>query len=68
MAAIMVANTPAGSGETKSVIKNDGKPNNHHGRRNNANRCDNYIKKEKFLGADPNLRGHVFEAKRNRSE
>ena len=64
----MGADTPAVGGETKPVGKNDGKPNNHHGGRNNVNRHDNYIKKEKFLGANPNLRGHVFEAKRNRSE
>ena len=64
----MGADTPAVGGETKPVVKNDSKPINHHSGRNNANRRDNYIKKEKFLGADPNLRGHVFEAKRNRSE
>jgi hypothetical protein len=61
----MSTNTPAVGGETKPAGNNDGKPNNHHGGRNNVNRCDNYIEKEKFLGADPNLRGHVFEAKRN---
>ena len=64
----MSADTPAAGGEIKPVVKNDGKPSFQHGGRNNANRRDNYIKKEKFLGADPNLRGHVFEAKRSRSE
>ena len=34
----------------------------------NNNRRDNTPRKEKFLGADPDLRRHVFEAKCNRSE
>ena len=40
------------------------------GGRNNANRNNNnnYNSREQFLGADPNLRGKVFEAKRNRLE
>ena len=60
----MGAETPAaGGGDVKPVIKNDDKP----AGRNNNRRDNNYNKKEKFLGADPNLRGHVFEAKRNRS-
>ena len=61
----MGAKTPAASGnDVKPAVKNDGKPSG----RNNNRRDNNYNKKEKFLGADPNLRGHVFEAKRNRSE
>ena len=40
---------------------------NHHGRRgnNNSHRRADYAKKEKFLGADPNLQGSVFEARRS---
>ena len=61
----MGAETPAASGnDVKPAVKIDGKPSG----RNNNRRDNNYNKKEKFLGADPNLRGHVFEAKRNRSE
>ena len=34
----------------------------------NNSRRENTPRKEKFLGADPDLRGYVFEAKRNQSE
>ena len=60
----MSADIPAGGGDTKPNIKVEG--NKNQGGRNNIRR--NYIKKEKFLGASPSLQGHVFEAKRNRSE
>ena len=60
--------TPAEGGEMKPVVKRKGQSNNQHGGRNNANRRKNYIKKEKFLRADPNLCKHVFKAKRNQSE
>ena len=63
----MGADAPTVGRETKPVGKNDSKPNNHHGRRNNANYNANYIKKEKLLGTNPNLRGHMFDAKRNGS-
>ena len=56
----MGAETPAVSGnDVKPAVKIDGKPSG----RNNNRRDNNYNKKEKLLGADPNLRGHVFEAK-----
>ena len=60
--------TPAEGGETKPVVKSEGQSNNQHGGRNNDIRRDNYTKKEKFLGKDPDLHGHVFEAKHNHSE
>ena len=63
----MGADTPAEGGEHKPVVKSEGKP-SLHGGRNNANRNNNFIKKEKFLGADPKLQGKIFEAKRNRSD
>ena len=52
----------------KHVVKSEGRSSNQDGGRNNATRRDNYIKKVKFLGADPNPRGHVFEAKLNQSQ
>ena len=67
----MSANSPAASGENKPVIiNNDNKSGNNHGRRgnNNSQRRDGQIKKEKFLGADPNLQGYVFEAKTLQAE
>ena len=63
----MGTDTPAAGGEQKPLVKNEGKP-PHHGGRNNANRNNNYVKKERFLGADPDLSGKVFEVKRVRSE
>ena len=61
----MGADTPAAGGEQKPVVKHEGKP-SHHGGRGGANRNNNnYNTREKFLGADSNLRGKVFEAKRN---
>ena len=61
----MGAKTPAVGGEKKPFVKLEGRPNNQHG---NNNCRDNNPRKEKFLGADSDLRGHVFEAKRNQSE
>ena len=60
----MSADTPAAGGENK--VKNE--DNKVHAGRHNGRRNNNYIKKEKFLGAHPSLQGHVFEAKHNRSE
>ena len=60
--------TPAEGRENKPFVKHKGQSNNQHGGRHNANCRDNHIKKQKFLGADPDLCGHLFEAKRNRSE
>ena len=67
----MGADTPAVGGETKPIIKNNDKPNNNrqHGRRGNNNfqwRGD-YVKKDKFVGADPNLTGFTFVSKTFRS-
>ena len=64
----MGAKTPVEDRETRPVVKSKGQSSNQHEGRISANHRDNYIEKEKFLGADPNLGGHVFEAKRNRSE
>ena len=65
----MSANTPAAGGEDKPVINNDNKPNVNQARRgnNNSHRCDGHIKKDKFMGVDPNLQGYVFEAKNSRA-
>ena len=67
---IMSANTHAAVGESKPVINNDNKPNINHARRgsNNSHRRDGYAKKDKFMGADPNLQGYAFEAKTSRAE
>ena len=64
----MSAKTPAAGREKKPFIKHKGRPNDQHGGRNNNNRRDNTPRKEKFLGADPDLRGHVFKANHNQSE
>ena len=61
----MSANPAAAGGENKPVVNNnDNKPNVNHARRgnNNSHRRDGQPKKEKFMGADPNLQGFVFEA------
>ena len=65
----MGAEAPAAGGETKPVVKHEGRT-PYQGGRNNANRNNNYNHnaREKFLGADANLRGKIFEAKRSRSE
>ena len=69
MAANMGADSPVVGGEEKPIIKTEGKSTYHHGGRNNTSHRNNCVqRKEKFLGADPNLRGQVFEAKRNRSD
>ena len=54
----MGVDTPAAGGEQRPVVKYD----------SNRNNNNNYNTREKFLGADSNLRGKIFEAKRNRSE
>ena len=65
----MGAETPAEDGETKPVVKSRDRSRNQHDGHNNTNRRDNNInKKEKFVGEDTSLCGHVFEAKRNQSE
>lgn len=67
-AAIIGAKTPAEGDETTHVVKSKGRTNTKQGGHNTANRRATYIKKEKCLGVDPNVCGHVFEAKRNQSE
>ena len=66
MAAIMDAKTPAAGGEKKPCVKYEGRTNNQHDRGHSNNRRGNTPRKETFLGADPDLCGHVFEAKHNR--
>ena len=62
----MGVDTPTAGGKTKPVVKHDDRP-SYHGGRNNANKNNNnnYNTREKFLGADVNLHGKIFEAKRN---
>ena len=64
----MGAKTPAAGGEKKPFVKHEDQPNNQHGRGYNNSCHDNVPRKEKVLGADPDLGRHVFEAKCNRSE
>ena len=64
----MGTETPAAGGDNQP--KSEPTPAaSHHGRRvsNNYHRRVDYAKKEKFLGADPNLQGSVFEARRLRA-
>ena len=63
----MSTDTPAGGGDDKPNIKVEAN-NKNQGCRNNIRRNNNYVRKEKFMGAHPSLQGHVFEAKRNRSD
>jgi len=58
----MGADTPAEGGGTKNIIK-DEKTAIHCGQRGNNNTRQNkqFARKENFLGADPNLQGHVIE-------
>ena len=65
----MGAGTPDVGGEEKPIIKTESKSTYHHGGRTNISHRNNFVqRKEKFLGANPNLCGQVFEAKRNRSD
>lgn len=63
----MGVKTPAGGMEEKPDVKAAGnKPSfQHHGPSNNNQQRDNYLKRKKFLRADPKLSGKVFKAKRN---
>ena len=65
----MGTDTPAAGRETKPIVKHKGRP-PYHGGHNNANKNNNYNHnaREKFLGADANLHGKIFEAKRTQSE
>ena len=65
----MGTETPAEGGEKKHAIKNEGgiaAGNLRRGNYNNSNK--QFVKKEKFLGADPDLQGFVFEAVGNRAQ
>ena len=64
----MGAKAPTAGEEKKPFVKHEGRPNNQNGREYNNNHCDNTLRKENFLGADPDLCEHVFKAKRNWSE
>ena len=66
----MGADTLAEGGGSKPNIKAENILAINNGRRgnNNSHRRDDYAKKEKFMGADPNLQGFVFEARRSRVE
>ena len=64
----MGTDTPAEGGDNKPTIKSENKSSTFKRGNNRPGRRDEYIKKEKFLGADPNLQGFIFEAKRLRAE
>ena len=63
----MGTGTPATGGvDSKSVVKNE---NRSGGRHNNNCRGNNFVSRNvKFQGAEPNLCGHVFEAKHSWSD
>ena len=61
----MGAKTPAEGGKRKPIVKNKGQSYNRHDGQHNTNLRDSYTKKEKFLGLNPDLCGHVFKAKGN---
>ncbi|MCP4747805.1 MAG: hypothetical protein GY874_16955, partial [Desulfobacteraceae bacterium] len=63
---IMGAKTPAGGGENRLEVKTEGNANAGHNRRS-GNYNKKIIKKEKFLGADPDLQGIVFKSASTRS-
>ena len=64
----MGTETPAEGEEKKPAIKNEGGIAAGNPRRGNYNSFNKrFVKKEKFLGADPNLQGFVFEAVGNRA-
>ena len=65
----MGTKTPAEGGEKKPPIKNEGgiaAGNLRRGNYNNFNK--QFMKKENFLGVDPDLQGFVFEAVGNRTQ
>ena len=65
----MGADSFVADGEQYPVSKHKGRPPYYGGRNNtNINNNTNYNSRDKFLGADPNLCGKVFEAKHNQSE
>ena len=64
----MGADTPAVGGDNKPKVKFENKSSPFGRGGNRPAQRNDYNKKEKFLGADPNLQGFVFEAKRIRAE
>eukprot|EP00956_Cyclotella_meneghiniana_P012789 scaffold18188_cov20-Cyclotella_meneghiniana.AAC.1 len=66
----MGTDTPPDDVEKKPVIKNDAPGGGYDGHRRSRYRNNHnaYVKKEKFMGAHPDLQGFVFEAKQNRTD
>ena len=65
----MGTETPAEGGDNKTAIKNEGGAAAGNQRRGNQNQFNRrFVKKEKFLGADPDLQGFVFESAGNRAQ
>ena len=65
----MGTETPAEGGDNKTAIKNKGGAAAGNQRRGNQNQFNRrFVKKEKFLGADPDLQGFVFESAGNRAQ
>ena len=64
----MGAKYTVADGEKKPFVKHEGRLNNHYSRGYNKSCRENTPRKEQFLGADPDLCGHMYETKHNRSE
>ena len=62
----MGAETPARGGENKPEVKTEGNANAGHNR-HSGNYNKTFNEKEKFLGADPDLQGFVFESASTRA-
>ena len=63
----MSAATPAAGGEAKPAATGDGRPGAGKGA-GRKHQQHHFIKKERFLGADQDLQGFVFETKSTRSQ
>ncbi len=62
----MGADTPAGGGDQKPAVKAENNNSNDSNRGGKRPGKKGFVKKQRFLGADPNLQGFVFEARHNR--
>ena len=62
----MGADTPAGGGDQKPAVKAENNNPNDSNRGGKRPGKKGFVKKQRFLGADPNLQGFVFEARHNR--